>query len=102
MNSQELVQTEELTQSLQLVKGLFTSAEASNVVITLIDQKINFHKIQRFQLWEGNHECKTEQINKRIKELEQEKEVAKEFISKIQELGSKIKIDAVLKMSIEE
>lgn len=102
MQTQEVVKTETQKESIQLVKGLFSPEEASNVVITLIDQKINFHKIQRMQLWEGNHKCDTDQINKRIKELEAEKVVAKQFIAQNGEQGTRLSINAILNISVED
>ena len=74
MKTQTLEKATTLKQEIQLVKGLFTPSEASDVVLSLIDQKINFHKIQRLQIWEGNHRCETDQLDDRIAELNQEKD----------------------------
>jgi len=35
------------TQKINLVDGNFTVSEASDVVLTLLNEKINFHKLQR-------------------------------------------------------
>ena len=59
-------------QKIQLVKGEFTSSEASDIIMNLFNEKINFHKKQRLQLWEGNHKSNTEHLDKRIKGLENE------------------------------
>jgi len=100
METQELVRTKETKQSIQLVKGEFTPMEASHVILALLDQKINFHKIERLQLWEGNHGIKTEQIKGRIKELENEKKVVEEFIDSYKNLGQKLKINGTLEITI--
>jgi DNA-binding HxlR family transcriptional regulator len=100
METKELKQTEKSTQKIQLVKGEFTPSEASHIITNLLNDKINFHKIQRLQMWEGNHKCKTNKLDDRIKELEKEKAIAKEFINNIESLGKKLKINGVLEISV--
>ena len=73
MEPKELTEIETTTQKIQLVKGEFTPSEASHIIMNLIDEKINFHKLQRLQMWEGNHKSKTDQLDGRIEELEKEK-----------------------------
>ncbi|HEY5688675.1 MAG TPA: hypothetical protein VIS27_10275 [Yeosuana sp.] len=100
METKELKQTEKVAQKIQLVKGEFTPSEASHIVVNLIDEKINFHKIQRLQMWEGNHRCKTDLLDGRIKELEKEKVIAKEFINNIRSLGQNLNINGILEISV--
>lgn len=100
MKSKEEAQTQKETQEIQLVKGEFTPSEASHIIMGLINEKINFHKIQRLQKWEGNHKGKTDELDGRIGELEKEKEMAREFINNTRGLGQKLKIDGILKLSI--
>lgn len=102
MEAKELVSIEKATQNVQLVNGNFTPSEASHIIMNLIDEKINFHKIQRLQIWEGNHICRTEQLDGRIKELEKEKEKTREFINKTRSLGKDLKINGILEISIAE
>lgn len=93
---------EQIDQKLQLVKGEFTPSEASHIITNLLDQKINFHKIQQLQVWEGDHKCETESLETRIQELQQEKLIANEFIHTIQNLGKKLKINGVLEIEVIE
>jgi hypothetical protein len=100
METKELGKTEKTTQMIQLVKGEFTVSEASQVIMSLIDEKINFHKIQRLQLWEGNHKYKTDILDGRIKELVNEKRVASEFLAKTGGPDRKLKINGVLEITV--
>jgi hypothetical protein len=100
METKESTKTEKATQKIQLVKGEFTPSEASHVIVNLIDEKINFHKIQRLQIWEGNHKCKTDQLDGRIKELEEEKRIAKEFINSLRASGQNLKINGVIEITV--
>ena len=100
METTELKQAEKVSQKIQLVEGEFTPSEASHIIVNLINEKINFHKIQRLQMWEGNHKCKTDSLDGRIKELEKEKLIAKEFINSIRGLGQNLKINGTLEISV--
>lgn len=100
MEKKELIQTEELTQNIQLVKGEFTPSEASDIITNLIDKKIKFHEIQRLQMWESNHKCTTGQLDGRIQELEREKEIARDFIKNSRKLGQNLKINGTLEISM--
>ncbi len=100
METKELVKTEKTKQKIQLIKGGFTPSEASDVIISLIDEKIKFHKIQRLQLWEGNHKCETNQLDGRIKELKEEKRIATEFIENNRSHGRKLNINGILEITV--
>ena len=102
MNTNGLTKSDTIKQKIQLVKGEFTSSEASDVIMSLIDEKINFHQKQRFQKWEQNHKNNSEELDNRIKQLEKEKETAKEFIVNAKNLNSKIAINGILEITIVE
>lgn len=100
METKEMTQTEKATQKVQLVKGEFTPSEASHIIMKLIDEKINFHKIQRLQIWEGDHNCETKELDGRIEELQKEKEVTRAFINKTRGLGKNLKINGLIEISV--
>jgi len=80
--SQTLKQSETKTeQKINLVEGMFSPSEASFIINALIEQKINYHKLQRLSLCEGDENCDTTYENERIKELMNEKEIAKGYIN---------------------
>ena len=86
-------------QKVQLVNGVFTPSEAADIVGSLIDEKINFHKIQRLQRWEGNHNCETGDLNDRITELELDRAQALDFIAQIRREGKSLRINGILEMT---
>ncbi|TRO66977.1 hypothetical protein [Christiangramia sabulilitoris] len=98
MKIQNQAIAEQVSQKVELVKGKFTRAEASHIITALIDQKVNFHKIQRLQIWEGDHKCVTGGLNDRITELEEQKNLAKDFISEFNEQGRCFKIKGTLEI----
>lgn len=100
METKKITQLENVTQKIQLVKGEFTPSEASSVIINLINEKINYHKLQRLQIWENNHNSKTDYLDSRIKELEKEKEIATHFINRSEDMGLQLKVNGVLEITI--
>ena len=94
-------QTEQKTdQQIRLVDGEFTPAEAGDIINALLDQKINFHKLQRLTIWEGNVNGNCSFPNTRIEELEREKEIAREFFKMARENGSMLKIKGNLEIEL--
>ena len=89
-------------QKIQLVDGTFTASETADVVIALINEKINFHKLQRISWCEGSADADTKYPDGRIAELEKEKEITKEFVAQVRHLGKKLRISGVLEISLEE
>ncbi|TLP82615.1 hypothetical protein [Maribacter sp. ACAM166] len=91
-----------LKQNIQLVDGVFTVSEAYDVVQSLIDEKINFHKLQRLSLCEGSLKANTKFPDTNIIRLEHEKLVAKKFFKQAKQKGFTIKINGVLEISMNE
>jgi len=58
-NTKTQTNVKEAKQSVQLVEGLFTPSEASHIVNVLIEQKVNFHKLQKLRMCEGNEDSDT-------------------------------------------
>lgn len=84
------------TQEVQLVEGQFTCSEAAFVINELLNEKINFHKLQRLSLCEGDENADTRYANNRIAQLENERKIAKAHIDKARQEGYDVFIDGVL------
>jgi len=100
MDTNGLTKLEKIKQKFQLVKGNFTPSEASDVIMSLIDEKINFHQKQRLQNWEQNHNSNSDEIDDRINQLEKEKEAVKEFIAGARSLKSNLNLNGILEITI--
>jgi len=90
------------TKKIKLVDGSFTVAEASDVVLSLITEKINFHKLQRLSLSEGHVDANTDFPDTKIEELTQEKELARDYFNNLRQSGATIKINGTLEITIQE
>jgi hypothetical protein len=90
---------EKAKQEVQLVEGLFTPSEATHIVNALIDQKVNFHKIQKLRMCEGYDEADTTYENSRINELNDAKQTAKDYISIARKQGYNVVINGTLNIS---
>ncbi len=102
MKTAELEVVKKTKQNIRLVDGEFTASEASFIVQALLDEKINFHKLQRLSMLEGDCNTNTNYDNGRIQELENEKVTAKEFFSQIRQQGLKLKINGNLKITVSD
>ena len=102
MHTQEMEPATATRQKVQLVKGAFTTSEAADIVGALIDEKINFHKIQRLQRWEGNHKSDTGDLNDRIAELEASRDQALAYISQMRKQGKVLQIRGTLELTFAE
>lgn len=89
-------------QKVNLVQGEFTPSEALDVVTSLIDQKINFHKLQRLSWCEGDQNANTKFPDGRIQELMKEKATAKEFINSLRNQAVNLEIRGELVISVAE
>lgn len=100
METQKTSTTIDKDQKIHLVNGEFTPSEACDIVNALLDQKINFHKLQRLAMWEGNINANASFPNSRIEELVAEKDKFKEYIRAAREEGAMLKIKGNLEISL--
>ena len=89
-------------QKIQLVDGSFTPSEALDVITSLLNEKINFHKLQRLSWYEGDQNANTNYPDGRIEELEMEKQIAKNFINSVRSEGKRLRIDGILKITLDD
>jgi hypothetical protein len=102
MDIKNTPQVENKERKIQLVDGEFTPSQASDIISSLIEQKINYHRLEGLQNWERNHTYDEEPLRNRIKELNDEMKRFKDFVSELKEKGKNVKIEGVIKMSVVE
>ena len=90
------------TQKIDLINGCYTASEASHIISSVLNVKINFHKLHRLSITEGNEEDKCERDNGRIQELMNEQEIAKTFFSQARLEGKKLKMTSTIHIEIED
>ncbi len=86
----------QVTHQTNLVDGEFTAAEATNVVTTLLREKIKFHQTERLQQWLADCNCDSSEVSDRIKELEMEMKNAREFLALAEREGRGVVISGKL------
>jgi uncharacterized protein with FMN-binding domain len=90
------------TQKIDLIDGVFTASEASDIINSVLKVKINFHKLSRLSITEGNDKDQCTYDSGRIATLMNEQQIAKEFFSQIRLKGKKLKIHSVIQIEIED
>jgi len=88
--------------TLKLIDGTFNKREALNIINNVVDVKVNFHKVHRLSIQEGNEndECKFD--NGRIKELMADKKDVKAFLRALESKGQNIKISSTITIELED
>ncbi|MDG1572456.1 hypothetical protein OZ410_09025 [Robiginitalea sp. M366] len=94
------VKTETQTE-VQLVRGTFTPSEAYDLMLGLIDEKINFHKLQRLRWCEGYFKADTSYADTRIAELEEEKQKVRQYIREARESGQLVRISGRVELTLD-
>ncbi len=87
-------------QRINLIDGCFTTTEACDIINSVLNIKINFHKLHRLSITEGNADDLCEYDNNRINELLTQQETVKDFFKNIK--GKKLKINSIIDIAIEE
>jgi uncharacterized protein with FMN-binding domain len=98
----ETLEQPKKAQKINLIDGSFTASEASDIINSVLQVKINFHKLQRLSVTEGNQKDECTYDSSRIAELMNEQSVAKEFFSQARLEGKKLKMSSIIKIEIED
>jgi hypothetical protein len=91
-----------VNQKLKLIEGKFTKREALSIINNVVDVKLNFHKLQRLSITEGNMNDKCVYDNSRITELINEKADIKAFLTSLEGNDCNIKISSTIHISVEK
>jgi ubiquinone biosynthesis protein UbiJ len=92
--------TTDVLQQVQLIDGEFTASEASDVLNALLREKINFHKLNRLSLWEGDLDCDTSFDDSRLAKLQSAQKEVQELCKEVRLAGRKMRINGVLEIQI--
>lgn len=90
------------TQDITLIDGLFNATDAADIIDAVLNVKINYHKLKRLSITEGNSDDICEYDNSRINELIEAKETAREYFKNVRLNGGKLKIDSTISISIQK
>ena len=98
----EIFEQTRTTHKINLIDGIFKTSEASDIINSVLNVKINFHKLSRLSINEGDHndECKFD--SGRIAQLLNEQQIAKDFFSQAKLNGKKLKMRSVIHIEIED
>ncbi|ARV11039.1 hypothetical protein [Gilvibacter sp. SZ-19] len=91
-----------VTQKFKLIDGNFTAQEAQDLINALLNEKINFHKLQRLAACEGDLCADTRFPDGRIQELEAEKQHARAFINLKESTQKRFRINGTIELELIE
>ena len=86
--------------SLKLIDGVFTPSSTSDLLKGFINEKINYHKVQKLMLTEANHSDTTPFDNSRINELKNDLIKLYEAVEFARENNKKFKLNATINIEL--
>lgn len=91
----------ETTKNITLIKGSFTAEEAKDILITLLNSKINFHQMKNFGLMErfGKPEYGSQS---RIDELKKNRDELQNLFREAEENNVTFSIDSIIQIRMNE
>ncbi|WP_411029020.1 hypothetical protein [Spongiimicrobium sp. 3-5] len=99
VQKQKNIGTAFMAKSIKLVKGAFEPADAADVILSLINDKIKFHTIQSLNLKKGSTEDQ-ERSEQRITELTKAKKMVTELVVIARDQGFEIEIDSNIEITL--
>lgn len=81
---------------INLIKGVFTPSDAKEILLEIIDKKINFHKIKKLNTFEKNHHDPAVFDETRINELRQERKRIESLFADSADSQEKLQIQGTL------
>jgi len=83
------------TENVTLINGVFTPQEAREVLLTLLNHKINFHRLRNFSS-EERFGKKDEASTKRLKELDESRKQVLSLLADAESAGYKLEIESMI------
>lgn len=101
-NSMETLAQTKTIQKIDLIDGVFTASEASDIINSVLKVKINFHKLNRLSITEGDNTIDCTHDTGRIDELINEQNIAKDYFNQARLTGKKLKMRSIIQIEIED
>jgi hypothetical protein len=90
---------ENAVEHIKLTDGVFTAAEAADGLVSLINDKIKFHKVQSLNFKTGYEENKPES-EQRIFKLKKSKEIVRSIVVQVHKENYEISIDNAIAIKL--
>jgi len=100
--SKKVKKSKNVQQEIKLIDGTFNPSEAADIIDSILDVKINHHKLKRLSITEGNAKDLCEYDNNRINELIDAKLDAKLYFKDARLKNKKLTIESTVTIKIED
>ena len=82
------------------LNGEFTPSELKGLALSMIDEKINFYKLQHLKQWIGNHMTSSDSFTFKIEDLQNQKNNLIDVVEKAAQAGKNIHVGSNMEFSI--
>lgn len=86
--------------TINLIEGQFSPSQAADILNAMLDKKINYHKLQRMSITEGNNSDQCVHDSGRIDELLLEKAKLKQILQEARTQGKTLKINSLINIEV--
>ena len=86
--------------TVNLIEGQFSPSQAADILNAMLDKKINYHKLQRMSITEGNNSDRCIHDSGRIDELLLEKAKLKQILQEARTQGKTLKINSLINIEV--
>ena len=88
-----------MTKDIRFIEGHFSPAEAADVLLSLLNDKIKYHTVKSLNL--RNEESHTEQISEgRIQDLKAAKKIVEQLVISAHKKGKQLEINGNIKIKL--
>ncbi|MFT6320674.1 MAG: hypothetical protein ACJAT4_001602 [Granulosicoccus sp.] len=94
--------TSELNQKVQVLNGTFKPSEARDIISKMIDDQINFYKLQNLSHWIKDCNISQASLDEKILKLQNTKQELNEIIKEAQAVGENVRLRNYFDLSIEK
>lgn len=92
--------TTEVLNKVKLIDGVFTASEAADLMNSFLEEKINFHKLHRLAMREGDIYSDTRFDDSRVSQLMQDQLDFNMLCQQARANGKKLKINGIIEIEI--
>ena len=88
-----------MKQNLSFIKGLFSPAEAADVLLSLLNEKIKFHSVKALNLRQEQEISDGSSVN-RIMKLRENKKIVEQLVLHAHKKGLKLEINGTVEINL--
>ena len=92
----------DVIQEVKILNGTYPPSEARQLICSVIDNQINFYKLQHLSHWERNHKTGRDFLDQKVEELTNKRCELMEIIKQARLEGRQVTFGGCIELTIED